>query len=194
MFGDGLTWEESIPARVSAMCGIQCANLAVHGYGTDQIYLRLRRELPRFRQPLAVVTIFMTELLGRNLDQNRPHLGPGLVWLPAEHASRFMSLAELLVPFRRDTTVERGVRMTREALLAIVELARLRGAPAIVIVPQFGDEDDLQRSIRARVLRDDIPNLVVPLGPDWRLAGNLHPNARAAGTIAAAVAARLHQP
>jgi hypothetical protein len=63
-----------------------------------------------------------------------------------------------------------------------------------VIVPQFGAEDDLQRSIRARVLRDDIPNLVVPLGPDWRLAGNFHPNARAAHVIATAVAARLRRP
>ena len=60
-----------------------------------------------------------------------------------------------------------------------------------MIVPQFGPEDDLQRSIRTRVLRDDIPSVLVPLGPDWRLNGNLHPNARAAHAIAAAVAARL---
>src|SRR5262249_34194388 len=68
MFGEGLTWEESIPTQVSAMVGIQSANLAVHGYSTDQIYLRLARELPRFRQPIAVVSIFMSELFGRNLD------------------------------------------------------------------------------------------------------------------------------
>ena len=43
----------------------------------DQIYLRLVRELPQFRRPTAVVAIFMTELFGRNLDEDRPHLGPG---------------------------------------------------------------------------------------------------------------------
>src|SRR5437762_14180982 len=96
------------------MVGIQGANLAVHGYSTDQIYLRLVRELPRFQQPVAVVSIFMTELFGRNLDDDRPYLAPGLVWHPAEHESRLMSLAGLVVPYRRDATVERGIRMTRE--------------------------------------------------------------------------------
>jgi hypothetical protein len=141
MFGEGLAWEESIPAQVSAILGIQSANLAVHGYSTDQIYLRLARELPRFRQPVAVVSIFMTELFGRNLDDDRPHLGPGLVWQPAEHESRLMSLAGLVVPYRRDTTVERGVRVTREVFLAIVELARRRGATPLVIIPEFGSEN-----------------------------------------------------
>ena len=31
MFGEGLTWEETVPAQVGAMMGIQSANLAVHG-------------------------------------------------------------------------------------------------------------------------------------------------------------------
>ena len=50
------------------MTGIQSANLAVHGFGSDQAYLRLAIELPRFRQPVAVVSLFMTALFGRNLD------------------------------------------------------------------------------------------------------------------------------
>ena len=32
MFGEGLTWDESIPAQVGAKLGVQSANLAVHGY------------------------------------------------------------------------------------------------------------------------------------------------------------------
>jgi hypothetical protein len=191
MFGEGLAWEESIPAQVSAMLGIQSANLAVHGYSTDQIYLRLTHELPRFRQPVAVVSIFMTELFGRNLDEDRPHLGPGLVWQGARHQSRLMSLARLLVPYRRDTTVEQGVRVTREELLAIAELARRRGATPLVIVPQFGAEDDVQRTIRQRILADDIPTVLVRLDPGWRLAWDRHPNAHAAHLIAAATARRL---
>ena len=194
MFGDGLAWEESIPAQVSSMVGIQSANLAVHGYSTDQIYLRLARELPRFSQPVAVVSIFMSELFGRNLDQDRPHLGPGLVWQPAEHKSRLMALAGFLVPYRRNTTVERGVRVTREAILAMVELARSRRATPLVVVPQFGAEDDVQRTIRQRILADDIPTALVPLDPNWRLAWDRHPNAPAAHLIATAIAARLQPP
>jgi hypothetical protein len=191
MFGDGLAWEESIPAQVSAMVGIQSANLAVQGYSTDQIYLRLVRELPRFQQPVAVVSIFMTELFGRNLDADRPHLGPGLVWEGAEHKSRLMSLAGLLVPYRRDTTVERGIRVTREVFLAIVELTRRRGAIPLVIVPEFGSEDAVQRGLRERILGNDIPMVPVRLNPDWRLVWDRHPNAHAARVIATAVAARL---
>jgi hypothetical protein len=193
MFGEGLAWDESIPAQVSAMLGIQSANLAVHGYSTDQIYLRLARELPRFRQPVAVVSIFMTELFGRNLDQDRPHLGPGLVWQSAKHKSRLMSLAGLLVPYRSDTTVERGVRVTREVFQEIVELARRRGATPLVIVPQFVDEDEIQRTIRQRILADDIPTVLVRLDPDWRLEWDRHPNPHAAHVIATAIAAWLQR-
>jgi hypothetical protein len=193
MFGEGLTWDESIPAQVAARLGIQSANLAVHGYSTDQMYLRLTRELPRFTHPDAVVSIFMTELFGRNLDDDRPHLGPGLEWRPAEQASRLASLAGLLVPYRRDTTVDLGVRMTRDVLRAIVRLAHSRGAVALVVVPQFGREDDVQRALRERIFADDIPQLLVRLDPDWRLPWDPHPNARGAQAIAAAIAARLRR-
>jgi hypothetical protein len=96
MFGEGLQWDETIPAQVEARLGIQSANLAVHGYSSDQTYLRLEQELPRFRRPVAVAALFMTALLGRTLDRDRPHLAPGLVWQPAEHASRLTSLAGFL--------------------------------------------------------------------------------------------------
>jgi hypothetical protein len=193
MFGEGLTWDESIPAQVGATLGIQSANLAVHGYSTDQMYLRLTRELPRFARPVAIVSIFMTELFGRNLDDDRPHLGPGLVWRPAEHASRLASLAGLLVPYRRDTTVDLGVRMTQDVLRAIGHLARSRGAASLVVVPQFGREDEVQRALRERIFADDLPRVLVRLDPDWRLAWDRHPNARGAQAIAAAIAARLRQ-
>jgi hypothetical protein len=191
MFGEGITWEESIPARTGAMLGVPGANLAVHGYSTDQIFLRLRNELPRFRRPLAVVSIFMTELFGRNLDDDRPHLAAGLAWQPAVSAPRLMSLAALLVPFRRDRTVDEGVRMTRDVLRATAELARARGATPLIVVPQFGVEDESQRALRERVLESDLPVLVVRLDPDWRLPWGVHPNARGADVIAQAIAARL---
>ena len=194
MFGEGLAWDESIPARVGAMLGVQSANLAVHGYSNDQAYGRLARELPRFRRPVAVVAIFMTELFGRNLDDDRPHLSPGFVWRPAERPSRLASLAVLLVPYRRHSTVEQGVRMTRDVLHSVVQLARVHGATPLIVVPQMAPEDDAQRELRERIVVHDIPSVIVRLDPDWRIPGNLHPNANAAHVIAAAVAARLRRP
>src|SRR5262245_1682677 len=112
MFGEGLGSDETIPEQAGMMLGVQPANLAVHGYSTDQAYLRLVTELPRFQRPVAVVTLFMTALLGRNLDDDRPHLGPDLVWRPAVPNSRLAALAGFLVPFRKDKTVDDGVRTT----------------------------------------------------------------------------------
>ena len=81
----GLGGERPRPGRRDDW--IQSANLAVHGFSTDQAYLRLQIELPRFRRPVAVVSLFMTALFGRNLDEDRPHLGPASRGLPAEQSA-----------------------------------------------------------------------------------------------------------
>jgi hypothetical protein len=194
MFGEGLTWEESVPAQVGAMMGIQSANLAVHGFGTDQAYLRLETELPRFRRPVAVVSLFMTALFGRNLDDDRPHLSAGLVWQPGEQHGRLVSLAELLVPYRTDKTVERGIAMTREVLGATVNLARVRGATPLIVVPHFGVEEEAERTLRRRILDEThLPYVWIEIDEAWRLPWDRHPNARAAHAIAAAIAARLQE-
>jgi hypothetical protein len=197
MFGDGLTWEESIPAQVGAMMGLQSANLAVHGFGTDQAYLRLQMELPRFRRPVAIVSLFMTSLFGRNLESERPHLGPGLVWLPAVRRSHLESLARLLVFYHSEDVIERGVTMTREVLRATVELARARGATPLIVVPQYGKEEGPELALRRRILDGTgVPYVFAEIDPAWHLPWDRHPNARAAHTIAAAIADRLrgHDP
>ncbi len=192
MFGKGLTWEESIPAQVGEMLGIQSANLAVDGYGSDQAYLRFEAELPRFRQPAAVVALFMTTLFGRNLDDDRPHLGPGLRWLPAVRHGRLRALALLVAPYRSEATVERGITVTREILRAGVDQATARGAMPLILVPQFGLEDHVERELRRRILDEPaLPYVLVTIDPGWRVPGDVHPNANAAHEIAAAVAARL---
>ena len=192
MFGEGLTWEESIPAQAGRLLGVQSANLAVHGYSTDQGYLRLRAELPRFHRPLAVVSLFMTALFGRNLDDDRPHLAPGLVWQPAQSHVRLASLAKLLVPYRRDDTVERGIALTQEVLRASVELAQTHGAVPLIVVPQLGREAAIERNLRRRILDEaQLPYLLVEIDEAWRLSWDRHPNARAAHLIAQEVANRL---
>jgi hypothetical protein len=195
MFGEGLAWEESIPAQVESMIGIQSANLAVHGFGTDQAYLRLQRELPHFKQPTAVVTLFMSSLFGRNLDEDRPHLGPGLTWLSGSAGhSRLTSIAKLVVPYRSDETIERGVLVTRDVLRAIASLTRSRGATPLILVPQFGAETPVEHKLRQRVLDDGGFSYVwVEINAAWRLPWDRHPNPQAARALAAAVAAHLRE-
>jgi hypothetical protein len=194
MFGEGLTWDESVPAQVEGMMHVRSANLAVHGFGSDQAYLRLETELPHFQRPVAVVSLFMTALFGRNLDDDRPHLEPGLVWLPAQQHGRLASLAKLLVPYRKYETVERGVAMTRDVLAATLNLARARGAKPLIAVPHFGIEEEAERELRRRILDDTgLPYVWIEIDESWRLPWDRHPNARAAHLMAAAIAARLRE-
>ena len=195
MFGEGLQWDESVPAQVSAIMQLQSVNLSVHGFGTDQTYLRLQQELPRFRHPVAVVTLFTTVLFGRNLDSDRPHLGAtpdGLVWLPAVEHTRLRALATVLVPYRSIEAVERGIVVTRETLRATADLARQRGAIPLIVVPQFGEEDELEKMLRRRILEEaGLPYVFVEVKETWRLPWNQHPDARASEVIAKAIASNL---
>ena len=194
MFGEGLTWDETIPARTGAIMGIQSANLAVSGFASDQAYLRLQAELPRFRKPVAVVTLFTPALFDRNLNDERPHLGPGLVWLPAVHRWRLATISKFLVPFRSDSTIESGITVTREVLKATVALARARGAIPIIVVPQFTPEEASERALRRRILDETgLPYVLVELDANWRVPDDGHPDTRAAQAIAVAIAARLRE-
>jgi hypothetical protein len=103
-----------------------------------------------------------------------------------------MALAGLLVPYRRDTTVDAGVQMTRGVLRAIGGLARERHADPLVVVPQIGAEAVPEEQLRRRVLDENgVPYVVVPIDAEWHLSWDRHPDARAARRIATAVAARL---
>ena len=194
ILGFGLAWEDSIPARVSASLGIQSANLAVSDFSNDQSTMRLAAELPRFREPVAVVTLFMPALFDRNLLDNRPHLGPGPVVQPPEQPWQLAALLHWLIPYRSLATVDEGIARTRDSLGALVRLACARGAQPLIVVPQFGAPLPVEEALQRRILDDSgLPYVRVKLDPAWHLPGDAHPDARGARAIAAAVVARLKQ-
>lgn len=195
MFGYGLQWSETLPAQVQALTGIQTANIAVHALSTDQTYMRLRRELPRFSHPIAVVVPFMPRLLDRNLDDDKPHLDANLVWHKAGRPPlRLVELARRLVGYRSSSAIAQGEAMTQTVLKATISLANARGARAIVIVPQYLPEAQVERNIRRNVLDNaGIPYLLVPIPLDQRSPAHGHPKPAGARALAEAVSIALDE-
>jgi len=195
MQGYGLQWPETIGAQLQAMTGIQVANIAVNAHATDQTLMRLRRELPRFANPVAVVIPFVPLLFDRNLDEDRPYLDSALRWHAAHPPElRLVELGRRLLRYRSVEAVEEGVGRTQAVLRAAIALARARGAKALIVVPSFQPETPGETAIRRRVLdAAHLPYLLVPLDPAWRLAVDRHPDARGARAIAAAIASALRQ-
>jgi hypothetical protein len=192
MVGHQLPWAETIAAQTSAMLGVQSANIAVSGFATDQAYLRLASELPRFRHPVAVVSLFAPSIFDRNLDDDRPHLGPGLVWLPPVQRWRLMAIARRFLGYRSEDAVEREAAVTREILTATVRLAQSRGAVPLIVVPQFEPEESQERELRRRIIEEaHLPYVYVPLDPDDRVENDGHPDADGARVIAEAIADAL---
>ena len=71
-------------------------------------------------------------------------------------------------------------------------LAQARGATALTIVPQFGDEDTTERALRQRILDEGgLTYVLIELDPNWRVPGDRHPDPRGARFIAEAIAAKL---
>ena len=194
MGGFGLKWDESISAQLSRLMKIQTADLSVGGYATDQTYLRLNAELPRFHRPVAIVFLFSPMLFRRNGEDGRPHLNPDLVLQPAVERSKLMEIARWAIPYRSEDETDRAVYTTREILGSVVRLAKSRGAIPIILVPQFVPENRAERQIRLRVLGDiDLPVIRVALDRHWRLPHDWHPNPHAAHLMAVAIA-RYLQP
>ena len=192
MFGEKLDWDATIPAQTSELLDVPAANISVSGYATDQMVLRLASELPRFRHPVAVVALFAPAIFDRNLDDDRPHLGPGLVWHPAARQWRLTMLLRRLIGYRSKAAIEDGITTTRQALTAMVALARARGAVPLIVVPNFGDEEPRLRELRRRILDEaHLPYVFVRLNPDDRIENDGHPDGDGTRMIAEAVARAL---
>jgi len=138
--------------------------------------------------------LFSPALFDRNLDDDRPHLGSGLAWMPPENRWRLAALARRVVRYRSADTIERGIATTREILRATVALARRRGAVPLIVVPQFMPELPRERELRLRILDETgLPYVFVALDSSWRVWDDGHPDARGAQAMAKAIAGRLRE-
>jgi hypothetical protein len=193
VFGYGLDWSETIGAQLQALTGVDTATIAINAQGTDQALLRLRRELPRFKRPVAIVMPFMSRLFDRNLDLDRPHLDSGLRWHQGSRPQlRLVELARRVFRYRSRQSIAEGLALTRAALKATIRLAEARGARPVILVPQFLPEADQERLIRHELLdQANIPYLLVAIEPGWRNPGDGHPNPQGARVLAAAIADAL---
>jgi DNA-binding transcriptional regulator YdaS (Cro superfamily) len=192
-FGYGLAYEETFPFLLGRDLGVQTANLAVVGFGNDQAYLRVLDALPRYRRPLAVVTLFVPDQIKRNGDVWRPRLALGpegaLTLVPPSTGLRFARLLQQL-PYRGDE----ALRVTAAILRATAEAARARGAFPLFVVTNYGppckrDDGGEAWVVNELFVHQGLPFVRVDLGPEDRLPGLFedHPNPRGARAIALAV-------
>lgn len=188
MFGKGLSWRDSMAGQVESLSGFQSANLAVPAFSAGQGFLLLRRELPRFRRPLAVVILFGPDLLIRDLDRGRPWIDRAGRWHPGTWAWHLGHLGRVLFPYHRASAIEEVVAADRRILMREVAMAHARGARPLVVVPVFQPERRQERALRHAIFDGaGIPHVLVPLDPRWRLFPDFHPDARAHAAMARAV-------
>lgn len=139
--GHGLRYEESYAALVGEHLGVQVVNVAVHGYGNDQAYLRMLDTLPHFSHVIAVVTTFIPDQIVRNTRDDhrllelgadgRPvRVGPIPAW---ERALELSALREHLGLWHGD----RAIDLTRAIFRGTVDAARAKGAFPLFFATNF---------------------------------------------------------
>jgi hypothetical protein len=198
--GLGLTWEETYPAIVGDRLHMQIVNTSVHGYGDDQIYLRMHDRLAALEQPAAVVTIAMAELLWRDVADWRHRLRPGFEGefervLPSPEFLRTSPLRLLLKSVGTLHSAE-AITVARAFFSAMARDAHARGAYPLVVLTNYGTNcvpDETGRPSIEKRLFDGlgIDHVRVDLDPAWVISTNRHPDARASWAIADAVTLAL---
>ena len=199
-FGLGLPYEETFPALVGADLRVHVVNLAVHGYGGDQAYMRTLDYLARFERPLAVVTLFVPEQLPRNVSEDRTRLaldreGGFATVAPLPRWYREMRVREL---WKRVFSYhdDEAVSIERAIVDATAKAVRGRGGYPLFVITNYETpclEVGGKRPFIEGALFGDggVPKVRVPIDPTWRLPDDSHPDGRAHRVIADAVTAAL---
>jgi hypothetical protein len=195
--GMGVPYEETFGAVLEDRTGIQVVNVAVHGFGLDQIYLRTKEVVATFAKPLAIVTVFVPEESIRAENEDQMHLvaGPdgGLVRAPPMPQWLYDVRVRKIITRGIDYHGDAPVENLRAVARALAELARGRGAYPLFLTTNFETpcvDVDGKGPWLFRTLFDDqgIPRVNVDLVAQPRLFGvEPHPQAEGHRILADAV-------
>lgn len=197
--GVGVRWEEAYPAIVASDLHLQPVEAAVHGYGNDQIYWAMQKELAKLHRPIAVVTFLIPELLERDLDPTRARLsldaGGNFVKLAPEPPTPkwwkdfpLRKIAHGLFPYHDDSPI----RLARAIFAATAKEAKARGAYPLFVManwnapclpPESGDPSLAQRLFEGL----DVPFILVTIDPNAMEKSTHHPRPSVHRVLAKAI-------
>jgi hypothetical protein len=202
--GYGLDYDETFAAHCGHDLGLEVVDVAEGGYGFDQAYLRVTDMLPRIRHPVALVTVFVPNQLGRSLRDDRPRLvlaeTSGLKFLPPATGflarTRLRALVWNRIPYASTHAVERSIALARAVFTATAREARARGAAPLFVALSIGPPRPLDAHPEAAIIRTlfvdtGLPYLLIDLDVPERFSIDGHPNAAGARLIASAIEAAL---
>ena len=205
--GYGLDYDDTFAARCGRDLGLEVVDVGEGGYGVDQAYLRVTDLLPRVRHPVALVTVFVVNELGRSLRDDRPRLaldGAGRPTLlpPATGFLARTQLSQLLndrIPYAGGDALARSMALARTLLVMTAQAARARGARPLFLIVSPGRPRALDAHPEAAVIRElfvdtGLPYLLIDLDASERLDVDGHPNPAGASRIAAEIEAALRKP
>ena len=172
-FGESLAWDDTFAAHLAADLDVQVVDTGVPAYGSEQAYRRAEEALAGLHRPVALVTVFIPQVIRRNGREE----GLGLARLWRDE------------PYHAD----RALAVTRERVAATVRLARQRGAAPLFVVTNFGPACGEDAWVFTEIFAvQEVPFVRVTLGPgDTISPRDLHPNARGARKLANAIEAAL---
>jgi hypothetical protein len=202
--GYGLDYEETFAALCGRALGLEVVDVAEGGYGVDQAYLRLVDLLPRVRHPVALVTVFVVNELGRSLRDDRPRLVldgvDRLTLFPS--GSGFLARTQLgqlihdRIPYAGNAALARSMALARTVFVLTARGARARGARPLFVVVSSGPPRTLDAHPEAAIIRElfvdtGLPYLLIDLEASERFDVDGHPNPAGASRIAAEIEAAL---
>jgi hypothetical protein len=205
--GYGLDYDQTFAARCGRQLGLEVVDVAEGGYGVDQAYLRVVDLLPRVRHPVALVTVFVVNELGRSLRDDRPRLvldgvDPLTLVPPASGFLARTQLGQLIhdrIPYAGSAALARSIALARTVFVMTARAARARGARPLFVIVSPGSSRTLDAHPEAAIIRElfvdaGLPYLLVDLDAGERFDVDGHPNPAGASRIAGEIEAALRNP